>query len=68
MSKQADDRFTIDKGPGNGYSVFYKSGNGCYFYDVGYNDNGCRFYSRTKRIPKEIYDKEKEKSQNDDNR
>jgi hypothetical protein len=53
------DQFTIDRGDGNGYTVFYQRGHGCFYYEVTYNDNGCRNYSRTRRIPREIYNKEK---------
>lgn len=56
-----EEQFTIDNGAGNGYSVYYQQGNAHFTYEVTYNDNGCRLYSRTKRIRKEDYEQLKQK-------
>lgn len=57
-----DESFTVDNGVGEGYTVYFRRGNGCWWYDVTYNENGCRAYSRTHRIPKILYDQIKEKN------
>lgn len=57
-----DEQFTVDKGDGNGYEVYYKKKNGCWWYTVTYNDNGCRMYSRTHRLPRELFDQMKQQS------
>lgn len=57
----AEDKFTVDLGDGKGYEVYYRKRNGCWWYTVTYNDNGCRNYSRTRRLPREMYEQIKEK-------
>ena len=60
-----DEQFAVDLGPGKGYEVYYRRKNGCYCYTVTYNDNGCRNYSRTHRLPRELYEQIKEQNNND---
>ena len=60
--KNAEERFTIDHGIGNGYTVYYRRKNGCYCYTVTYDDNGCLIYSHTNRVPLESFNYEKEKA------
>lgn len=58
------EQFTIDKGDGNGYEVYYHRKNGYWWYTVTYNDNGCRAYSKTHRLPKEMYEEMRAQSLN----
>lgn len=51
-----DEQFTVDLGPGKGYEVYYRRKNGCWRYTVTYNDNGCRNYSKTHRLPRELFE------------
>ena len=44
------EQFTVDNGAGNGYTVYYKKGNACFYYNVSNDQNGKLLYSRTKRI------------------
>lgn len=57
-----DEQFTVDLGPGKGYEVYYRRKNGCWWYTVTYNDNGCLNYSRTRRLPRELYEQIKEQN------
>lgn len=60
--KNAEESFTIDHGISNGYEVYYHKKNGYWWYTVTYNDNGCRNYSRTHRIPRELYEQIKDQN------
>ena len=58
----SDEQFTVDLEDGSGYEVYYHEKNGYWWYTVTYNDNGCRNYSRTHRLPKDIYEQMKARS------
>jgi len=62
IKPDAEEYFTIDKGVGNGYDVYYRRKNGCYYYTVTTNDSGCLMYSHTHRVPREIFNKLKEQN------
>lgn len=49
---EVKEQFTIDNGTGKGYTVYYRKRNGCWWYTVTHNDNGCLIYSPSHRIPK----------------
>lgn len=57
-----DEQFTVDLEDGSGYEVYYREKNGCWWYTVTYNDNGCRNYSRTRRLSREVFEQMKTKS------
>lgn len=57
-----DEQFTVDLKDGSGYEVYYQEKNGYWWYTVTYNGNGCRAYSNTHRLPREIYEQMKAKS------
>lgn len=57
-----DEQFTIDLTDGSGYEVYYREKNGCWWYTVTYNDNGCRSYSKTHSLPRELFDQMKQQS------
>ena len=57
---EAKEQFTIDNGVGNGYTVYYRRKNGCYWYEVKHNDNGSLVYSKTHRISRMKFDELKE--------
>ena len=57
IKSNAEEYFTIDKGVGNGYDVYYRRKHGCYYYTVTTNDSGCLMYSKTHKVPREIFDK-----------
>lgn len=50
------EQFAIDNGVGEGYTVYYKCGNACFYYRVTYNSNGVRIYSATRRIKTAEYE------------
>jgi hypothetical protein len=58
----SDEQFTVDLADGSGYEVYYHEKNGYWWYTVTYNDNGCRAYSKTHRLPKELFDQMKQQS------
>lgn len=57
-----DEQFTVDLADGSGYEVYCREKNGCWWYTVTYNDNGCRAYSKTHRLPRELYEQMRSKS------
>lgn len=57
-----DEQFTIDLADGSGYEFYYRDKNGCWWYTVTYNDNGCRAYSKTHGLPRELFDQMKQQS------
>ena len=65
MGEFREEQFTVDNGIGKGYTVYYRKKNGCFWYTVTHNDNGCLAYSRTHRLPKELFYKIKEENSND---
>ena len=58
---KSDEQFTVDNGVGNGYTVYYRKRNGCYYYTVTHNDNGVLIYSKAHRIPRDKFYELKEK-------
>lgn len=59
----AEEYFTVDKGVGNGYDVYYRKKHGCYYYTVTTNDNGSLMYSHAQRVPREVFDQLKENNE-----
>lgn len=51
-----NEQFAINNGDGEGYTVYYKRGNACFYYGVTYNENGVRIYSATRRIKAAEYE------------
>lgn len=51
-----DEQFTVDLADGSGYEVYYRGKNGYWWYTVTYNDNGCRAYSNTHHLSREMYE------------